>query len=362
VRLQDGLTLSDCGVYTVLDEDDPTFYTDAEENENYTVTELSEKDLENSDDWSGCTGFDVTITIDPENPPQQLYLLYKANLEPDPKKGICNYETSTAWLEYPDPETGSNSTTEQIEVYDYPLAVEVKKLSNEQDEDGEPINLTGAKFVLISADDYDGWKGAGYDIHLDDDGGLVIQDASGSDFSGSSGLISLQSISADNNEYQIVDSASSNDNVVQYFEAGDTWIYGLDDQKQYYLYEIEAPNGYRKSTDLIPFAIKPAEYNQNTQALEAYTILNDDDDDDDETPYKLVENSVVLDYVVYSQDSECENSISITNTSIQTFLLPTTGGMGTRIFYVLGSVLVLGSAVLLITKKRMRIENDSKEE
>lgn len=33
--------------------------------------------------------------------------------------------------------------------------------------------------------------------------------------------------------------------------------------------------------------------------------------------------------------------------------LPVTGGMGTTIFYVLGSVLVIGAAVLLITKKRM---------
>lgn len=33
--------------------------------------------------------------------------------------------------------------------------------------------------------------------------------------------------------------------------------------------------------------------------------------------------------------------------------LPSTGGIGTTLFYILGSVLVLGAAVLLITKKRM---------
>ena len=33
--------------------------------------------------------------------------------------------------------------------------------------------------------------------------------------------------------------------------------------------------------------------------------------------------------------------------------LPETGGMGTTIFYVVGSILVLGAVVLLVTKKRM---------
>lgn len=34
-------------------------------------------------------------------------------------------------------------------------------------------------------------------------------------------------------------------------------------------------------------------------------------------------------------------------------LLPSTGGVGTTVFYVLGAVLVLGAVVLLVTKKRM---------
>ena len=35
--------------------------------------------------------------------------------------------------------------------------------------------------------------------------------------------------------------------------------------------------------------------------------------------------------------------------------LPSTGGIGTTIFYVLGTVLVLGAAVLLISKRRMNV-------
>jgi len=37
--------------------------------------------------------------------------------------------------------------------------------------------------------------------------------------------------------------------------------------------------------------------------------------------------------------------------------LPSTGGMGTTIFYIVGSVLLVGAAILLITKKRMSAEN-----
>jgi LPXTG-motif cell wall-anchored protein len=36
--------------------------------------------------------------------------------------------------------------------------------------------------------------------------------------------------------------------------------------------------------------------------------------------------------------------------------LPSTGGIGTTIFYVVGSALAIGAIVLLITKKRMNNE------
>ena len=36
--------------------------------------------------------------------------------------------------------------------------------------------------------------------------------------------------------------------------------------------------------------------------------------------------------------------------------LPETGGIGTTIFYVLGSILALGAGIVLITKRRMNTE------
>ena len=53
--------------------------------------------------------------------------------------------------------------------------------------------------------------------------------------------------------------------------------------------------------------------------------------------------------------NENENKLTVTATVTNKTgaVLPSTGGMGTTIFYVLGAVLVVGAGVLLVTKKRM---------
>ena len=48
----------------------------------------------------------------------------------------------------------------------------------------------------------------------------------------------------------------------------------------------------------------------------------------------------------------CELSTDIVNQSGS--LLPSTGGIGTTIFYVVGGILVLGAGLLLVTKRRMK--------
>ena len=39
--------------------------------------------------------------------------------------------------------------------------------------------------------------------------------------------------------------------------------------------------------------------------------------------------------------------------------LPETGGMGTTVFHIVGSIMVAAAAVLLAAKKRMRAESES---
>lgn len=98
-------------------------------------------------------------------------------------------------------------------------------------------------------------------------------------------------------------------------EAGSATIKGLD-ATTYYLEETVAPDGYNKLDSRVAVAISSA-----------------DSDHGDGIQNKTTD-------VVNKSGS----------------LLPSTGGIGTTIFYVLGGVLVVGAGVLLIVRKRMSSE------
>ena len=50
-----------------------------------------------------------------------------------------------------------------------------------------------------------------------------------------------------------------------------------------------------------------------------------------------------------------DSKITVVNNS--GYVLPSTGGMGTTILYVVGSILVLAAVILLVTKRRMSNED-----
>lgn len=97
-------------------------------------------------------------------------------------------------------------------------------------------------------------------------------------------------------------------------------IAGLD-ADTYYLRETAAPAGYNKLADDVEVKIEPT---KNT-ASDGSTTLS-----------------------LTAVTAEIENKSGTE--------LPSTGGMGTTIFYVVGSILLIGAAILLITKKRMSAE------
>ena len=70
---------------------------------------------------------------------------------------------------------------------------------------------------------------------------------------------------------------------------------------------------------------------------------------------KAIEFTIDADY-----DKEADDSLKADIVNRKGSLLPSTGGMGTTILYVIGSILVLVAAILLITKNAWMLLNKHK--
>jgi LPXTG-motif cell wall-anchored protein len=137
-------------------------------------------------------------------------------------------------------------------------------------------------------------------------------------------------------------------------------IKGLD-AGTYYLKEITAPTGYIKMQEAVEVVI-------TADIEEEYTYTKDVDGTDvtiktnklngytvkiggSTTTYTITleessANAQVADRVQESSDdSELKNTKGVE--------LPSTGGMGTTLFYVIGAILVLGAGIILVSKRRM---------
>ena len=104
------------------------------------------------------------------------------------------------------------------------------------------------------------------------------------------------------------------------------------DADTYYLEETKAPTGYNPLTS--PIEIKIEHSTMNETSASATITYKQQGTEDSATNITSTENRV-----------EVENKTGTT--------LPSTGGIGTTIFYVVGGGLMVAAAVLLITKKRM---------
>jgi len=103
-------------------------------------------------------------------------------------------------------------------------------------------------------------------------------------------------------------------------------ITGID-AATYYLHEYEAPEGYNLLTTDTEVMVNSADYVDTDNATLTGTVSIEDSEKD---------------------------AIKIENNSGTE--LPSTGGIGTTIFYCAGAILAVGAFVLLITKKRMSRE------
>lgn len=117
----------------------------------------------------------------------------------------------------------------------------------------------------------------------------------------------------------LVTNTKTGDNIMTSPQLGKFEIKGLK-AGTYYLKEIEAPKGYNKLANPIKITIS-----QNDAKNQVVTV---------------------------GDDTNPVDEVGVENKSGT--VLPSTGGMGTTMIYLIGGALVLGSGVVLATKRRVK--------
>ena len=184
---------------------------------------------------------------------------------------------------------GKHSTTEETKTYVWKLNVHKYTL----DSTNKEVALSGAKFVLYRKD------GTDKKYYAKLAGGKI------------DGWVTNQSDAT----------------TLETTGTGDISIEGLN-VGTYYLEETEAPAGYNKLTG--PIEVEITATTSATSGSETVQYKNSS-----ETSYTPATDATVK--VLNSAGTQ----------------LPSTGGIGTTLFYVIGGVLMAVAAVLLVTKKRM---------
>ena len=235
----------------------------------------------------------------------ELYTYYSGVLNSNAKVGSAD-NTNEAKLEYSNNPNNSEdkATTPPSKVYDWTFKMKINKV----DENNKA--LTGAKFVLSKSGNLNV-----ADLECGEDGVPTKTD----------NLIKLVKVS--DTEYRVAMDTET-EKTTYVIEAGAVTIKGLDDATDYYLYETKAPVGYNQLKAPVKFTITAA-YNADGSQLAS------------DSPTVSINDGA----------ASTDLSANIKNKAGST--LPSTGGIGTTIFYVVGSVLVIGAAVVLITRKRM---------
>ena len=261
-----------------------------------------------------------TVTVDPENANKftvtvdvlkaitdgkmvegnTLYTYYTGILNENAKVYNDGKQDNKAYLVYSNNphDTTTNKTPEKV-VYDWTFKMEFEKVDG-----ATKVQLNDAKFVLSKKKDLK----------------FGAIDANGQPTTNTDDLISL--IDNGDDSYTVAPAGHTGTYVMT---AGNITIKGLDDATDYYLYETKAPAGYNRLTDAVKFKIT-ATYDATGKSCTGVTATVDD-----------VEQSSV--------------SVQVENNKGST--LPSTGGIGTTLFYVIGGGLMAVAAVLLVTKKRM---------
>lgn len=129
-------------------------------------------------------------------------------------------------------------------------------------------------------------------------------------------------------------------------------IRGLSNEATITIYEVDAPEGYNKLTSGVTLpVVATSSKTTTTVSTETTTTYYDADGN---VVSEAVEGGTTVTVeagTITTNEDLVSGALSVENEKGAT--LPSTGGMGTTIFYVLGTILVIGAAIVLVSRRRM---------
>ncbi|WP_217959101.1 SpaA isopeptide-forming pilin-related protein [Acutalibacter muris] len=217
---------------------------------------------------------------------------------------------------------GGESLTDKVYVYDFTIIID------KRDSGDNNIGLDGAEFVLQNAEEKFYWSDQKSDeTHHAGDKVQWLEaelDKDTGEFTLPQGITERLSMVRVTNEWNL--------NGVTHFEGIPTGTY--------YLYEIKAPEGYARRREPIEIKIFHTETGTDGKEKFQYTI-------DGGAPSDIISKDVPWG----GGWNQLQLTTQVGNTK-EGALLPTTGGIGTTLFYMGGGVLVVGAACFILFKNR----------
>lgn len=213
------------------------------------------------------------------------------------ENAVAKIEKNHATLEYSnDPTDSTKTTTREDEETVYSAKINIDKYAKQQDEQNTSKKLAGAKFVLYK--------------EVTEEGATEAT------------KLYYKYTAATETEKDKVEWVADQEDATEVTtdDKGAADFKGLKDGT-YYLLETEAPAGYNMLKEPVTITINGTKTENNETTIAEAQLTH-------------------TEHVANNTGSE----------------LPSTGGIGTTIFYVLGSILLIGAVVLLVTKKRMNSE------
>ena len=172
--------------------------------------------------------------------------------------------------------------------------------TSEQETTPKVVEITSENMTINKTDGTNALKGAQFELHRDNATSAALTLRKLSDDELTAADITK---TADTVYYQIDTSVTNT--TIDMTDASSAVVYGLDADSDYYVVETKAPDGYNKL----------------------------------EEPQKVDAGKVSVDVVNQAGS-----------------VLPSTGGIGTTIFYIVGAILVIGAGVVLVTRRRMNAQ------